>query len=566
MLSILSIKDYALIENITVEFKKGFNIITGETGAGKSILVGALGLILGERASVESVRKGSNKAIVEGVFEIKENSEINKILEENNIDSQPELIIRREISSKGTNRCFLNDNPVPLSVIKSIGDLLVDLHGQHEHQSLLKQENHIQMLDNFGNYQKQLEEFNQLKILLNKSISELASLIQREKEIKEKKELYLFQIKEIDSINTYEEEEDELIAELKVLENSANIIDLTNSVYFELYESDFSVNNRFGEIKNKLEQLSEYDPKFSDKLEEAEQLFALLNDISEFTRSYRDSIEIDPSRLEEVRSRLSSLNLLKKKYGGSVKRVLEHRNKIGEEYEIAENFNENIIRLSSELDLLRNNAGNIAESIHNLRVLTSNEIKKGVEETLSYLGISNANFYIKIERLPKSDDNYYITYENNSYDYNNNGFDNVEFFISTNIGEDPKPLVKVASGGEVSRIMLSLKTILAKNDKLPLLIFDEIDTGVSGRVAQKVGKAMQNLSKHHQIISITHQAQIAALADHHFVVEKHESEGRVTSSIRLLSKEDQIREVAKLISGEKITEASLISAKELINY
>ncbi|NJD22816.1 MAG: DNA repair protein RecN [Melioribacter sp.] len=565
MLKTLLIKDYALIENIEVEFGKGLNIITGETGAGKSILIDAMGLLLGERASTEVVRKGSEKSVVEGLFDVTGNKKVQQLLAVNEIEFDSELIIRREVSLKGTNRCFLNDTPVTLNVIKETGDLLVDLHGQHEHQSLLRAETHIEMLDEFANLETQLNEFQSASGQLYALSKELRDLVQKENLLKEKKDLIEFQIKEIDVVSPQEGEEEKLSDELKILENSEKLLSLTSDVYNAVYENEQSIQEQIADVKNKILELSKIDKSFNDNLNEADSILASLVDISSFMRSYKDRIDIDPSRLEEIRERLGSLILLKKKYGGSLKSVLEHREKIGAEFELAENFSTKISQLEKKIDDSRKECGLLAKKLSQERKVVSNKIKKEIEDALKYLGIADSVFKVKLENeiVPNTAENFIIV-DGKYYKFNEHGFDNIEFFISTNIGEDPKPLVKVASGGEVSRIMLGLKSILAKTDKLPILIFDEIDTGVSGRIAQKVGQVLKSLASFHQIIAITHLPQIAGLSDFHFAVEKKKVGDRVVSSIRILKGEERIKEVAKLMSGEKVTEAALNGARELM--
>ncbi len=565
MLKTLLIKDYALIENIEVEFGKGLNIITGETGAGKSILIDAMGLLLGERASTEVVRKGSEKSVVEGLFDVTGNKKVQQLLTVNEIEFNSELIIRREVSLKGTNRCFLNDTPVTLNLIKETGDLLVDLHGQHEHQSLLRAETHIEMLDEFANLEVKLNEFRSSSRQLSALSKELRDLVQKENLLKEKKDLIEFQIKEIDAVSPKEGEEEKLSDELKILENSEKLLSLTNDIYNAVYENEQSIQEQIADIKNKILDLSKIDKSFNDNLNEVDSILASLADISSFMRGYKDRIDIDPNRLEEIRERLGSLILLKKKYGGSLKSVFEHREKIGAEFELAENFSIKISQLEKKIDDSRKSCGLLAKKLSQERKVVSSKIKKEIEDALKYLGISDSIFKVKLENdiVPNTAENFIIV-DGKNYKFNEHGFDNIEFFISTNVGEDPKPLVKVASGGEVSRIMLGLKSILAKTDKLPILIFDEIDTGVSGRIAQKVGQVLKSLASYHQIIAITHLPQIAGLSDFHYAVEKKKAVDRVVSSIRILKGEERIKEVAKLMSGEKVTEATLNGARELM--
>jgi DNA repair protein RecN (Recombination protein N) len=563
MLKSFEVKDYALIEHISVEFGSGLNIITGETGAGKSILIDAMGLLLGERASTEVVRKGAQKSVVEGIFNVKENKRVKSLIEENDVDFSDELIIRREISLKGSNRCFVNDTPVTLNLVKDVGNLLVDLHGQHEHQSLLRTETHIDYLDEFGNYQQIIQQYKKAYSDLIEKENELKELKEKENTIKEKKDYYSFQIKEIDNVSPLENEDEKLNEELKILENSEKLAELTSKIYDLLYESENSVQQALAKVKNHLQKLSEIDKSFSDAVNESESTLAQIDDISELVRSYNSKLNLNAENVEGKRERLGAINLLKKKYGGSVKNVIEHRKKIINEFELAENFAEKIGELSNTIFELRKNAGDLAIKISKQRAQTVKLVKKGIEETLKELGIPNPDFKTKITNSSAEKETGVFA-DGKFFTATSKGMDEIEFFISTNPGEDLKPLSKVASGGEISRIMLSLKSTLAKTDKLPLLIFDEIDVGISVRIAQKVGNALKDLSKYHQIISITHLPQIAGLADSHYSIEKVKRGDRTVSSIQCLKDTERIREVAKLLSGEKVTEASLKTARELV--
>ncbi|MBA4318760.1 MAG: DNA repair protein RecN [Flavobacterium sp.] len=565
MLNSLFIKDYALIDSISVEFGKGLNIITGETGAGKSILIDAMGLLLGERASTEVIRKGAEKSVVEGIFSINGNKKLSQLLKENEIDFSDELIVRREISLKGTNRCFLNDSPVNLNLVKDVGNLLVDLHGQHEHQSLLRTETHIEMLDEFGNFTTLMENYTvKYKSLVN-SVSELNDLTKREKEIKEKKEFIEYQIKEIDAVSPEADEDTKIENELKILENSEKLIQLASEAFGVLYEEENSAYDKLTAVQNKLTELSKIDSNFESLCADFTITFGVVQEISNYLRSYKDKVDLEPEHLEELRGRLSSITMLKKKYGGSLNKVIEYRKKINEDFLLAENFSQRIKDLHDKIEKERKECGAVAKQISAKRSEISKQIKKEVELHLKQLGIADPNFSIKICNEKTDDASVYVLVDNSKIKAYKDGIDLIEFHISTNAGEDAKPLTKVASGGEVSRIMLSLKSVLAKNENLPLLIFDEIDTGVSGRVAQKVGQALKDLASYHQIISITHLPQIAGLADSHYSVEKKKTGDRVTSSIKKLTNEERIEEVAKLISGEKVSDAALESAKELIS-
>lgn len=567
MLHSLEIKDYALIENIHIEFMGGLNIITGETGAGKSILIDAMSLLLGERASTLVVRKEANKSIIEGIFDIKGNNKVAKLLTENDIEVFDDLIIRREISVKGSNRCFINDTPVQLSLIQSVGNQLVDLHGQHDHQSLLKINTHLELIDDFGELDVLKNEYKKHYTRISEITKELFSLRSKEEKLGQDKESYEFQLKEINAVSPRIGEEEELKEQLNLLENSENILSLSNEIYCVAYDNESSAHDQLVEISHLLEKLKNIDLKFGEKLSELLSAIEIIDDIAKFVRTYSDKIDLEAGTLDEMRERLGALSLLKKRYGGSVEKIIEHRTKLIEELEIVVNYDERIKKFEKELESERFAAGQVASDLSEKRKKVAKNIEREVVGALKELGINDATFRVdfKINKLAESAANY-VLIGKEKYKFNASGVDEVEFLVSTNLGEDPKPLAKIASGGEISRIMLALKSILAKSDRLPLLIFDEIDTGVSGRIAQKVGNTLKELSKFHQIISITHLPQIAGYADTHFAVEKIKLGSRVVSSIKKLDEHERVREVAKLLSGEEITEASLKSARELIEF
>ena len=468
MLKSFEVKDYALIEHISVEFGSGLNIITGETGAGKSILIDAMSLFLVKELQQKLCGKVQQKSFVEGIFNVKGNKKVKSLLEENDVDFSDEMIIRREISLKGSNRCFINDTPVNLNLVKDIGNLLVDLHGQHEHQSLLRTETHIDYLDEFGDYQELLHQYKKVYSELLTKENELNELQEKESSIKEKKDFYSFQIKEIDNISPQEDEEERLIEELKILENSEKLAELSSEVYQLLYESDSSIQTSISKVRTLLQKLNDIDKSFSDVLSESESAVAHIEDISSFVRSYNAKINLDQDEVEGKRERLGAINLLKKKYGGSLKSVLDYRKKIGEEFDLAENFSGKINELSKNIFELRKNAGSLAKSLSKQREQAAKLVKKGIEETLKELGIQEPKFKTQIVNTQSEKDSG-VFLDGKYFKATSKGIDEVEFLISTNPGEDLKPLAKVASGGEVSRIMLSLKSTLAKNDKLPLI-------------------------------------------------------------------------------------------------
>ena len=443
MLKSFEVKDYALIEHISVEFGSGLNIITGETGAGKSILIDAMSLLLGERASTEVVRKGAQKSYVEGIFNVKENKKVKSLLEENDIESLDELIVRREISLKGSNRCFINDSPVNLNLVKDIGNLLVDLHGQHEHQSLLRTETHIDYLDEFGDYQDLLVRYKKVYSELLQKENDLKEFQEKESSIKEKKDFYAFQIKEIDNVSPEENEDETLNEELKILESSEKLAELTSEIYQLLYESENSIQSSLSRVKLLIQKLNDIDKTFSEYLNESKSALAQIQEISSFVRNYNSKINLDQAEVESKRERLGAVNLLKKKYGGSVIAVLDYRKKIGEEFELAENFSGKINELTKYINELRKNAGTLAKELSKKREQAAKLVKKGIEETLKELGIQTPQFKTEIKNI-QSEKNNGVLIDGKHFKATTKGIDEIEFFISTNPGEDLKQLAKVA--------------------------------------------------------------------------------------------------------------------------
>ncbi len=565
MLKALYIRNYALIEDLTVQFERGLNIITGETGAGKSIIIDALSLILGERADSSMVRKGADKAIVEGAFIVTDNNKLRKLLAENSLDWQAEMIVRRELSVKGQSRCFINDSPATIALLKEVGDMLVDLHGQHEHQSLLRSETHCGMLDDYGNLSALAAEFGEAFNICLTTLNDLRELHARERQLIEKKTFYEFQLREIDAVGPREGEEADLEAELLILENSERLYAATERLYQMMYEGENAIHDQLVLARNELETLCTIDKSFEGAKDEISSAVIIVNELAKFIQQYNSRVEFNPERLEEIRNRLGHITLLKKKYGGSLESVLDHRSTIARELELANNFDTELASLHKQRELHRKACTDIGQRLSAKRHEVAKKLDRSVEVGLGDLGIGHPRFETRITQSESKDPERAVIKTGSRYlEATPEGFDSVEFFLSTNIGEDPKPLVKVASGGEVSRVMLALKMILAKSDRLPLLVFDEIDVGVSGRIALAVGQALKKLSQFHQVIAISHLPQIASLADTHFVVEKVEDKKRSRTHIRSLDLDERVKEVAKLMSGVEVTEHGLESARELM--
>ncbi|MBI3193224.1 MAG: DNA repair protein RecN [Ignavibacteriae bacterium] len=567
MLKSLNIKNYALIDELIIEFINGLTIVTGETGAGKSIIIDAFSMILGERADSDVVRKGSEKAIVEAVFQIQHQHKLKQLLKEQDRDCTDQLIIRREISIKSQNRCFINDSPSTISLLKQVGDLLVDLHGQHEHQSLLRKETHIEMLDDFCGLNESVKGFAKLYANASSIMKEIEALQSKKKQLDEKRSLFEFQLTEILAVNPTINEEELLEKELKILENSERLSLESEQLYHLLYNGELSIVDKFGVARKHLVSLQNIDESFSESAKELESANSIVNELTAFLRNYRSNIEFKPERLEEIRTKLGKISLLKKKYGGTMESVLRQKESVEKELFVANNYETELEIKRKEFEQARTTCSKAAHELSKKRQDGVKKLNKKIVQTLTQLGIQNAQFETRIVQQSSNQEGAAIVkIGNECFDCSLQGIDDVEFFISTNVGESPKPLVKVASGGEVSRIMLSLKMNVVTKESVPLLIFDEIDVGISGRIAQSVGQAMKELAEHHQVIAITHLPQIAGFADTHFVVEKIEDGKRAITKLKKLNEKERVVEVARLMSGEEVTEAGLQSARELIEY
>lgn len=561
MLCSLYIRDYALIEELEVEFGRGLNIITGETGAGKSIIVGALKMILGERASTEVVRSGARKAVIEGIFDEADVPPIVELLRENAIDAGDEIILRREITSSQS-RAFINDTPATVQLLRSVASLLIDLHGQHEHQSLLHSETHLPTIDQVGNLGSLREEYEAVYEQVQALVRERAALAKRERELRQQRDLIRFQIEEIDRVDPQPDEEERLEDERRVLENAETLFQATNSIYESLYASDAAAHDVLVQARAELENLVRIDRTFEESLREIRSAEAIVAELARTLQDYNSGIEFNPERLEEIRVRSMALEALKRKYGGTLEAVLEHRRSIGETYELASDFEGAIARLDERIEEARLKLTDAAVRLSDRRKQVAKDVEDAIVRELAHLGMTHSRFEVRFDVVPQEDG--LIETPSGRVAARPGGMDDVEFYISTNVGEAPRPLAKIASGGEVSRVMLALKTILARSERLPILVFDEIDTGISGAMARQVGQKMHGLSRSHQIIAITHLPQIAALGDLHFRVSKSIADGRTRTEMVRLDESEHAGQLASLIAGGQVTEAALESARELM--
>ncbi len=558
MLESLTIRNYAIIDEMTAEFAGGLNVITGETGAGKSIVVDALELVLGARASVNMIRAGASSLEVSGVF-TSDKTVVESIL---SFDvEEGTLILRREVRDDGNNRCFVNDRPVTLRILKELGNRLVDFHGQHDHQSLLDVSEHVSFLDGYGGLVSLAHDVGSLygeMLSIRGSVEKLKNTVET---ARRENELYTFQLEEIDRAKITPGEDNELDAAIKKLARAGELKALGWRIFQELSDAEGSVAQRLGELAADVEDMSEYDNELTPHLERMAELADGVEDVARFFRGYAESIDDDPDTLAEMEERLVLIERLKKKYGRSLEDVFEYRKKIHRELESAGHSGEELAGLELKLQEVESRLAGRASELSAKRKKAAPRLAREVESHLAELGMSGAQLIIDIQDCEGSEK---VVLDGKQVSITDNGFDRVEFLISANPGEPPRPLVKVASGGEISRIMLSLKLTLMDAHRVPTMIFDEIDVGVSGRVAESVGKKLLKLTNRRQALVITHLPQIAVMAERHFSARKRVIRDRTLAGLKLLDDKMRQRELASLLSGETLTDTALAHAKKLM--
>ncbi len=552
----LNIKDFAIIDNIKIIFDKGFNVLTGETGAGKSIIVEGISMILGQRASKEMVRTGKEKALLEGVFYLENPEKINYILEEYGIDSDDNnyLVITREIYSSGRTISRINGRNVTLNMLNNVTSNLVEIHGQHQHQSLLKVDNHIKIIDSFGdsNFKKLTDEVKSMYEDLQiekKKLKELSlNVIEREREI----DLLKYQLNEIDSSNIGRIDEEEIIREYNKLNNVKEIAYNLGQAYNLLNNEDYdsmSIINGINKCIIWLNSIMNYDDTLKNFATSLESINFELQDLSTSIINYLEDLVIDEERLQYLEEQIDTINKLKKKYGNTIEDIIKYRNSIENKLNILLNNEKAIEESEKRIAHLENKLEKLCSQLTEERKKISSRIEHLISKELEDLNMSNATFKVNFEK------NDVFTVK---------GWDKIEFLISTNKGEELKPLSKIVSGGEMSRIMLAFKNILATYDNIPSLIFDEIDAGISGRTAQIVGEKIKSISKNHQVICVTHLPQIAALGDNHFLIEKMDKSGKTQIHVKKLKYEERVDEISRLIAGVNLTETTKQHAREML--
>ena len=557
MLTLLKIKNIALIDELTIEFGAGLNLLTGETGSGKSIIVDSLGALTGERVSNDLIKDGETSATIEGLFTIPVDEDFRSIFEESGVEidaaEQSELIVRRELSAAGKNRVFINGQLVTQGYLKRVGSYLVDIHGQGEQAGLYDVESHIEMLDEYAEVgsskAKVVEAFHKWSAVR----SQLASL---EKDTAEKLQLLdilRFQVGEIQAADLQPDEETTLEEEKRRLSNVEKLTSLSGDAFALLYDNAESTAATLEKAQRKVTELADFESQFAEYSEGVASARAVIEDLAFAVRDFRHHLEFSPERLNEIENRLAEILRLKRKYGDSVDAVLEHLRVSDERLQNIEMAEFREEELKKQLAELRTANDAAARELHEKRKASAAKFEKQVEQNLQAVALDKARFEVRVDAMDSDD-----------VSFTPNGFDRVEFYFSANPGESPKPLAKVASGGEASRLMLILKTTIKASGPQKTAVFDEIDIGIGGRVAEAVGRKLKDLSASHQVLCVTHQPQIASLADRHFIVEKKASGGRTSVKARELSPAEQIEEIARMLAGEQITEAARENARSML--
>ena len=564
MLQELRIQNLAIIDKLEIDFSNGLNVMTGETGAGKSIIVDALELVLGGRASAELIRTNADEAVVEAGFDIEGNNKIADLISSFGIENDDSrVIIKRIVSRAGKNRIYINNSLTNLSTLSAIGDELVDIHGQHEHQSLLKTDKHIDILDAFGSagYDKKIYElrrdvegcYNKLRSLKER----LSELENREKNRIKEEEFLRYQIREIEEAALNSKEDEELLSKKSVAANAGKLASLSNSAYEGLYEADASVIKELSKILNAVKEISKIDNRVEETVKLCESAVFQLEESADFLRGYKEKIEFDADEFAKIDDRLDLINRLKKKYGSTIEDILQSLEEAKKRLQAMEKLNEDIGDIKAGIDKEKKDASILSMELSKKREKVAKDIEKKVEAELSDLNMKKTRFVVKMWKESGSD-------TEDGFSLTSKGIDKIEFLISANLGEEPKSLSKIASGGELSRIMLALKAILADADSVPTLVFDEVDAGIGGGVAETVGERLKRIAKGHQVFCITHLPQIAGYADNHYFVEKKAEGSRTITKVVKLKEDGRVKELARMLGGKKITETTLKHAEEML--
>jgi DNA repair protein RecN (Recombination protein N) len=549
MLIELRIENLAVVERLSLRLAPGLNALTGETGAGKSIIVGALSLLLGERASAEVVRPGATRARVEGVFDISARPRLHEVLVEHGVDTGDDLLIlRREVAVEGRNRAWVNGSAATAALLADLGRQLVDLHGQHEHQTLLRPDEQRDVLDAFARCNDTAALVRTAHADANAAARELATLEQRARELSQRSDYLRFQLDEIDTAELKPGEDTELETESSRLEHAEELARTAEKLHQQLYASERSISSQIDDVRRSFAHLVSIDASLGRWTQSLNEAFYALEEMGRDLGAYAEDVEHDPARLETVRSRQDKLFRLRTKYGSTIEDILATAETARLELEQLDNLDSARASLESRRDAALARLASAAADLTKQRTAAAKKLTKKITEVLAGVGMAGV-FDIRLTPLPE---------------IGTGGAESVEFLIAVNRGFDPRPLARIASGGELSRVMLAIKTVLADVDMVPTLVFDEIDAGIGGRVANQVAEELRRVAAHHQVFVITHLPQLASRADHHLLVEKRTDGPRTATVVEELSGEERVRELARLLSGDPESAVSQDHARELL--
>lgn len=554
MLKTLSIWNFALIEHVQIDFDKGLNILTGETGAGKSILLGALGMVIGRRTNIDAIRSGCEFMRVEAVFTLDNNLVKDFLTKYNILVEDDDLIITRQVNINGKNSVQINNCHTTMAILRQLGELLVDIHGQHANQALLKPIKQLSLIDMYDGdaIQKQKEAYLEKYYQWLQIKQKLADSKINTQEMAQRLDMLKWQINEIENAKLILDEDEKLESEIKVLANVEKISLLTQDAYKLLYEGEngkFAILSSLSQVRKDLENLAQYDENMAKVHQILDEAYFQIQDSADEIRSYGESIDYNPQKLDMMQSRLNDIDKLKRKYGNTIEEILNYLAKAKEELTYIENYDDNLAKLEQKLSLLAKDVSQEALILHELRQKSAKALEMAIMKELASLSMADAKLVIN------------LTLNN---DFTENGADDVEVLFSANLGEDLKSLAKIVSGGELSRIALALKTITAKKDDIDLMVFDEVDTGVGGKTAQMMAEKIARIALYRQVICITHLPQIAAMADAHLYISKETKNNKTFTTIDEINYDAKLAEIARMSSGIDLTQASLENAEEML--
>ena len=550
MLIELRIKDYAVIHDLTLELGSGLSALSGETGAGKSIIVGALSLLLGERAASDTVRTGAERAMVEAVFDVATYPKLGVQLDDLGIEAEDGLLIlRREVAAVGRNRAWINESPTTARTMGELGRSLVDLHGQHEHQTLLRKDTQRHILDAFGEAEEDASAVEEAYEELGGLEAKLRELQDHRRELASRVDFLGFQMRELEEADVQSGEEEALTEESGRLENSEELLGETTRIHDELYSAEGALTDKVSGLAQTLARLKGWDPALEGPHEELQGAYHALAEVGRDLSDYVGGLRHDPGRLEEVRSRLDLIHSLKRKYGPTAEDVIASRDRVRAKLDEVEDGGWDEDTLAAEVDRTRSDLIAAAARLSEKRQAAATRLEEEVEALLPDLGLPAGTFKVQMDTLPE---------------VKSRGAESIEFLVSVNAGFPPSSLARVASGGELSRVMLTLKAILAQVDQVPTLVFDEIDAGIGGQVASLVAAKLKDVARYHQVFVVTHLPQLASQACSHLLVEKDEREGLAATAVRGLTGDARVREIARMLGGDPESETSQDHARELL--